>query len=135
MGIGGPGEAWFVVAKNHQQNEVILAQGQDHPALYADGLEASELNWLINPPQGTFRCMARVRYRQPEQACTVTIEGDKALVTFDQPQRAMTPRQSVVFYQDEICLGGGIISEIAPNYHQLGRGLPLKDSQISSSTF
>lgn len=125
MGIGGPGDAWFVVAKNHDKNEVILAQGQDHPALYADGLEANELNWLIEAPQGTFRAQAKVRYRQSDQACTVTVSGSSVKVVFDEPQRAMTPRQSVVFYQDQICLGGGIISEIMPSYHQLGRGLPL----------
>lgn len=124
LGIGGPGEAWFVVAKNHARNEVILAQGQDHPALYADGLTAVELNWLIDAPAGEFRCKAKVRYRQPEQDCTVTVLENKVKVVFDHPQRAMTHRQSVVFYQGELCLGGGIIEEIAPNYHELGKGLP-----------
>lgn len=124
MGIGGPGEAWFVVAKDFAKNEVILAQGQDHPALYADGLSAIELNWLIDPPQGTFKCKAKVRYRQPEQPCTVTVEDNRVKVVFDHPQRAMTQRQSVVFYDGEKCIGGGIIDEIAPNYFVLGRGLP-----------
>ena len=124
MGIGGPGEAWFVVAKNHEHNEVVLAQGDDHPALYADGLEAIELNWLSETPSGTFKCKAKVRYRQPEQDCTVVVQGDKVIVTFDYPQRALTPRQSVVFYQGDNCLGGGIISEITPNYFELGKPLP-----------
>ena len=124
MGIGGPGEAWFVVGKNFDQNEVILAQGDDHPALYADGLTAVELNWLVEAPTESFKCMAKVRYRQTEQPCTVTIEGNQVKVIFDEPQRAMTPRQSIVFYSGEICLGGGIISEIGPNYFQLGRPLP-----------
>ncbi len=125
MGIGGPGDAWFVVAKNHAQNQVILAQGQDHPALYSDGLEASELNWLTEAPQGSFKAKAKVRYRQPEQDCIVSVEGASVRVIFDEPQRALTPRQSVVFYLDNICLGGGIISEIMPSYAQLGRELPL----------
>lgn len=124
MGIGGPGEAWFVVGKNLSQNQVILAQGQDHPALYADGLTAVELNWLGDIPVGTFRCKAKVRYRQLEQDCTVSVLDNQVKVIFDRPQRAMTPRQSVVFYSDEICLGGGIIQEVSPNYHELGRGLP-----------
>ena len=124
MGIGGPGEAWFVVAKNFDKNEVILAQGQDHPALYADGLIASSLNWLSKAPQGEFKCKAKVRYRQEEKDCTVTVEGNVAKVVFDSPQRAMTQRQSVVFYDGDKCLGGGIIEEIAPNYHVLGKGLP-----------
>lgn len=124
LGIGGPGEAWFVVAKNHDRNEVYLAQGQDHPALYADGLTAVELNWLVDMPDGEYKCKAKVRYRQPEQPCKVTISNGHAKVLFDWPQRAMTPRQSVVFYDGEICLGGGVIDEIGPNYHELKKDLP-----------
>lgn len=124
MGIGGPGEAWFVVAKNFDQNEVILAQGQDHPALYADGLTAVELNWQKNIHDGTFKCKAKVRYRQPEQPCTVTVHNGVAKVVFDHPQRAMTPRQSVVFYDGDLCIGGGIIQEVSPSYHAQGRALP-----------
>ena len=123
MGIGGPGEAWFVVAKNFQKNEVILAQGLDHPGLYSDGLTAIELNWLTDMPE-TFRCTAKVRYRQQEQKCTVTKDNNQLRVVFDEPQRAMTPRQSVVFYLNEKCVGGGIISEIAPTYSELGKGIP-----------
>lgn len=124
MGIGGPGDAWFVVGKNFDKNEVILAQGQDHAALYADGLTAVELNWLTDKKEGSFRCKAKVRYRQTEQACTVTVEGETVKVVFDEPQRAMTPRQSVVFYDGDVCLGGGIINEIAPTYFERGLGLP-----------
>ncbi len=127
MGIGGPGEAWFVVAKNFDRNEVVLAQGQDHPALYADGLNAIELNWLSTPRSGSFKCKAKSRYRQVEEPCTVTVENNSVKVIFDRPQRAMTPRQSVVFYDGDEVIGGGIISEISPNYHVLGRGLPTRD--------
>ncbi len=123
MGIGGPGAAWFVVAKNFEKNEVVLAQGDDHPALYADGLMASEINWLVDNLPEKFECKAKVRYRQVEQACTVERCGQTLRVTFHQPQRAMTPRQSVVFYDGDVCLGGGIIAEIDPNYFE--RGLPL----------
>lgn len=130
MGIGGPGEAWFVVAKNLDKNEVVLAQGQDHTALYADGLTAVELNWLKNPPQGTFECKAKVRYRQPEQPCTVTVEDNLVRVHFHEAQRAMTPRQSIVFYDGEECLGGGIIQEIGPTYYDLGRPLPTVTPSI-----
>jgi tRNA-specific 2-thiouridylase len=124
MGIGGPGNAWFVVAKNHSQNEVILAQGDDHPALYADGLTAVELNWLVTKPTGTFTCRAKVRYRQVDEPCSVTVEGERVKVVFDRPQRAMTHRQSVVFYDQDICLGGGMIEEISANYFVLGKALP-----------
>lgn len=125
LGIGGPGEAWFVVDKNFEKNEVILAQGDDHPALYADGLTAVELNWLVDAPQGEFRAKAKVRYRQSEEPCTVMVSENRVKVIFDRPQRAMTPRQSIVFYQDDICLGGGIIDEISPNYHVLKKELPV----------
>jgi tRNA-uridine 2-sulfurtransferase len=124
MGIGGPGEAWFVVAKNHTANEVILAQGDDHPALYADGLIATEVNWLVEKPTDTFRAKAKVRYRQTEQDCTVSLEGETVRVIFDLPQRAMTPRQSVVFYVGDICVGGGIIREISPTYFELKKEIP-----------
>jgi len=124
MGIGGPGDAWFVVGKNLDKNEVVLAQGQDHGALYADGLKASELNWLKDVPQESFRCKAKVRYRQPDEPCTVTFKGQFVEVIFDRPQRAMTPRQSIVFYNGDQCLGGGIISEISSTYHELGKDLP-----------
>lgn len=124
MGIGGPGDAWFVVGKNIDKNEVIVAQGQDHPALYADGLDAVDLNWFVTPKSQSFRCNAKIRYRQPEQPCTVFVQDHQVKVIFDDPQRAMTPRQSVVFYQDDVCLGGGIISEISPNYFELGKPLP-----------
>lgn len=123
MGIGGPGAAWFVVGKNFEKNEVILAQGDDHPALYADELTATELNWLVENVPERFECKAKIRYRQVEQPCTVERRGQTLRVVFHQPQRAMTPRQSVVFYDGEICLGGGIISEIGSSYFE--RGLPL----------
>jgi len=124
MGIGGPGEPWFVVGKNLERHEVILAQGDDHPALYADGLVAKELNWLTDLPGHEFPCKAKVRYRQPEQDCRVKIEGDKVSVIFDRPQRAITLRQSIVFYLGDLCLGGGIITEVSPSYHELGKALP-----------
>ncbi|MGE3610232.1 MAG: tRNA 2-thiouridine(34) synthase MnmA [Bacteriovoracaceae bacterium] len=125
LGIGGPGEAWFVVGKNLEKNEVILAQGQDHPALYSDSLIATEINWLTENKETEFRARAKIRYRQPEQDCQVNIHSDRIEVIFDSPQRAMTPRQSVVLYKDDVCIGGGIISEISPNYYQLGKSLPV----------
>lgn len=111
LGIGGEGDAWFVVAKDKERNVVILTQGADHPALYCDSLVASELNWLSEPPkQFPFRCMSKVRYRQPDQECVITdIKEGQAFVSFPQPQRAVTPRQSIVFYQNDVCLGGGFI--------------------------
>ncbi len=111
LGIGGAGEAWFVVGKDVARNVVILAQGSDHPALYHRCLVASEVSWVVaQPSQYPFSCTAKVRYRQPDIACSILscAEG-KLTVEFAQPVKAITPKQSIVFYDGEVCLGGAII--------------------------
>jgi len=114
LGIGGlkgaSDEPWYVAQKDLTNNELIAVQGKNHPLLLSDGLMAGQTHW-INKPPGTehIRCMAKTRYRQPDQPCTVTIVNDQLQVMFDEPQRAVTPGQSVVFYQGDICLGGGVI--------------------------
>ncbi len=114
LDIGGPGEAWFVVGKDMQRNVVIVVQGADHPSLYAHTLIATDATWVAEEPPGPpFRCKAKVRYRQVDQACTIThLEEGRLHVHFDEPQRAITPRQSIVFYQGDICLGGAIILNV-----------------------
>ncbi|MGC2595577.1 MAG: tRNA 2-thiouridine(34) synthase MnmA [Rhabdochlamydiaceae bacterium] len=112
LAIGGPGEAWFVVGKDVERNVVIIEQGEDHPALYKSELIAYDLCWVAAIPPSSFpyHCHAKVRYRQPEQPCIIEkIENGAAFVRFIQPQRAITPRQSIVFYEGDCCLGGGII--------------------------
>lgn len=113
LGIGGvgTGEPWFVVDKDLQNNVLIVAQGDDHPRLYALSLTASQLSWVAEePPAQEFRCTAKFRYRQPDQPVTVRLTGqDTCEVVFDTPQRAITPGQSVVLYEGDVCLGGGII--------------------------
>ena len=112
LGIGGPGEAWFVVDKDIQRNIVYVDQGSDHPAMYAPALTATELSWVNDraPTSFPFKCTAKIRYRQPDQDCEiVSINEGIAFVHFPIPQRAITPRQSIVFYQGDVCLGGGII--------------------------
>jgi tRNA-specific 2-thiouridylase len=109
LGIGGPGEAWFVVGKKVEGNVVLVVQGGEHPLLFRSVLEADELSWVGEPPLFPLRCQAQVRYRQEAQTCQVEQEGERIRVTFDQPQRAVTPGQAVVLYQDETCLGGGTI--------------------------
>lgn len=110
--IGGPGEAWFVVDKDPKHNVVIVEQGTDHPALYSTYLTATEISWVNTPPlRLPFRCQAKIRYRQPDQECIIEkIEDDKISVYFPTPQRAVTPRQSIVFYEGDICLGGAMIN-------------------------
>lgn len=116
LNIGGvqgyPEEPWYVVAKDLDHNILIVAQGHDHPLLFSTTLQASQLHWVAGaPPALPYRCSAKVRYRQQDQDCTLTDidPSGSATVIFDQPQRAVTPGQSVVFYHNERCLGGGII--------------------------
>ena len=116
LGIGGlknsSDEPWFVVDKNMQTNQLIAAQGHNHPLLLKQQLSASQLHWVSGKaPAERFKCKAKIRYRQAEQACEVIIDGDNCSVCFDEKQRAITPGQSLVFYDGEICLGGGIIDQ------------------------
>lgn len=112
LGIGGAGDPWFVVGKDPARNIVYVEQGENHPALFRDRLQATELSWVDGKgPTYPFRCKAKVRYRQEEQPCTLVREADGLLdVIFDDPQRAVTPRQSIVFYEGDRCLGGGVIT-------------------------
>jgi len=115
LGIGGiksaTEEPWYVVEKNLKNNILVVAQGHDHTLMQSNTLNASQLSWVSGQAvSNSFRCTAKTRYRQKDQACQVTLIGDDhCLVQFDDPQRAVTPGQSVVFYNNEVCLGGGII--------------------------
>lgn len=115
LGIGGVKganeEPWFVLEKDLERNVLVVGQGE-HKSLYKLKLDADQSHWINSPPTSTsLHCHAKTRYRQPDQACTVTIQAEGSLtVVFDQPQRAITPGQSVVFYQGERCLGGAVIN-------------------------
>jgi tRNA-specific 2-thiouridylase len=114
IGIGGRADAdttpWYVVAKELESNRLLVAQGE-HPLMFSVALDATELHWVSGEaPPLPLRCAAKVRYRQPDQDCTITPLTPGVLrVQFDQPQRAVTPGQSVVFYDQQHCLGGGKI--------------------------
>lgn len=118
IGIGGRKEAsempWYVVDKDMANNILIVAQGHDHPLLCSRSLLAGALDWVAGETSDLpLRCQAKTRYRQSDQACILSRNGDDSyLVEFEQAQRAVTPGQSVVFYHDEICLGGGVIEQI-----------------------
>jgi tRNA-uridine 2-sulfurtransferase len=127
LGLGGEGEAYFVVGKDPARGIVYAERGQRHPALYCDTLTATELSWVSGEAPGPlpFRCTAKARYRQQDVPCVITaIQEGRATVAFDEPQRAITPRQSIVFYSGETCLGGGMIEEPGPSYYEMGRDLP-----------
>ena len=107
------GQPWFVVAKDMSNNTLIVARGE-RPLLYSDSLTASAVHWIAGrEPPLPLRCCAKTRYRQADQDCTVSIVNDTLNVHFDQPQRAVTPGQSVVFYQADRCLGGAVIERVA----------------------
>ena len=106
-------EPWYVVDKDVKKNELVVGQGADHPRLYSNGLIANQLHWVNREVLGTTTKMAvKTRYRQTDIACTVEpIDSDTVRVLFDEPQKAVTPGQSAVFYLGDTCLGGGIIQE------------------------
>jgi tRNA-specific 2-thiouridylase len=116
LGIGGLKETaltpWYVADKALERNVLIVVQGRNHPALYASALTCSQLHWVAEePPIFPFTCTAKIRYRQAETPCTLTLLAENTLrVDFEQAQWAITPGQSIVFYKDECCLGGGVIN-------------------------
>ena len=115
LGIGGrkdaAGDPWYVAGKDLKNYVLQVVQGFDHPALYHQGLRASQLRWISGEaPAPPRTCTARIRHLQEDQPCQVKLDpGGGCTVKFSQPQRAISPGQSVVFYAGEECLGGGII--------------------------
>ena len=115
LGIGGRQDAsdepWYVARKDLDRNVLVVVQGHDHRALFAVEMRVGQLTWVGDAPgTASFRCSAKVRYRQADQNCTVTLTADGgAHVQFDRAQRAVTPGQYAVLYAGDECLGGGVI--------------------------
>ena len=112
---GRPELPWYVVAKDLDDNALIVAQGE-HELLFSDGLTATDASWIGAAPAGLaegLHCAAKVRYRQPDQGCLVRDLGQGRLdVRFDERQRAVAPGQFVVFYNESLCLGGAVIDQL-----------------------
>jgi len=108
---GGSGAPWYVVGKQPADNTLLVAQGEEHPALYSRRLLTSEVNWLCaSPPPLGDGITVRLRYRQADQPARVELAADGGVaIEPQQPQRAVTPGQSAVLYRDTRCLGGGVI--------------------------
>tara|TARA_R110002167_G_scaffold287859_8_gene492879 strand:- start:760 stop:1929 length:1170 start_codon:yes stop_codon:yes gene_type:complete len=123
-GLANAGEEpWYVVEKDLLRNVLIVGQGHNHPRLFSKGLIANQLHWVDRQELSTpIKCTVKTRYRQEDVACTVTPlkrsttesehKSTEYQIDFDKPQSSVTPGQSVVFYQDDICLGGGIINTL-----------------------
>jgi tRNA-specific 2-thiouridylase len=116
LGIGGlrgfSDEPWYVLHKDMESNVLYAGQGHDHPWLYSSTLHAEQLSWVSgSAPEAGSHLTAKARYRQTDQACVVKEVGaDRLVLHFEESQRAITAGQSVVLYDDQNCLGGGIIS-------------------------
>lgn len=133
LGLGGQGEPWFVVDKNMQTNEVIVVRGERHPRMFADELWALDHNWINSDgqeiAQQAQKLFAKTRYRQVDQGLSNTnFQSDVWHMSFDHPQRALTPRQSLVLYcqleGEMVCLGGAMIHKLGASYFERGLELP-----------
>ena len=102
---------WFVVEKDLKNNVLYVSHGDESP-LYSKACRVSGLNFINFTPEKEELCTAKFRYRQPEQAVKLTVDGGGALVEFAEPQRAVTEGQYAVFYNETRCLGGGVIEEV-----------------------
>ena len=119
LGIGGvAGEAdggrWFVLAKDMARNVLIVEPGGDHPLLYSRNVEGEGATWIAGePPARSFDCTCKYRYRQPDQQVHVELGSDgRVLVTAKERQRAVTPGQSMVLYDGDVCLGGAVADRV-----------------------
>lgn len=111
-GVKGADEApWYVATKDLTRNVLIVVQGSEHPMLFSRSLTVSSIHWINGEPDFNQAFTAKTRYRQPDQSCTVIKTAAGYRVEFERPQRAVTPGQSVVIYDGDICLGGGVIED------------------------
>jgi tRNA-uridine 2-sulfurtransferase len=116
LGIGGSGEPWFAVGKDLEKNILYVDQGFHNELLYSESIIATNVSWVSDQPVKDLSCTAKFRYRQEDNEVTVTmIDATTAKVTFKKPIRAITPGQAVVFYDGEVCLGGGTIDDVFKN--------------------
>lgn len=107
-GIGGGPEPWYITEKRLKKNELVVAQGNEAPELFKKELRVGKIHWIAGQaPKLPLVCTAKIRYRQPDQKCTVYRNGK---VKFVKSQRAVSPGQFCVFYKGQEMLGGGVIA-------------------------
>ncbi len=121
LGIGGAGDPWFVIGKDLERNVLFVGQAFHNDKLFSDSIIAVDVSWVTDKEvMQTFECTAKFRYRQPDNKVTVhRLEDGTVKVIFAEPIRAITPGQSVVFYQGDECLGGGTIDQVFRDEKQL----------------
>lgn len=121
LGIGGSGEPWFAIGKDLERNVLYVGQGFHNEKLYSDSITAVGVSWVSDREKPTeFKCTAKFRYRQEDNHVTVRLlEDNQVEVIFDEPIRAITPGQAVVFYNGDECLGGGTIDHVFKNGERL----------------
>ena len=118
IGLGGhrdgSGEPWYVARKDIQANVLFVVQGHDHPWLLSASLQSDDVHWIGSPPQTGRRYGVKSRYRQSDAAATTTVKAGSVRIDFEAAQWAVTPGQSAVVYDGEVCLGGGVITTVVP---------------------
>jgi tRNA-uridine 2-sulfurtransferase len=116
IGLGGAksgtGDAWFVAAKDIAKNTLTVVQGHDHPLLLREGLVAQDISWIAGSAPAESPYGAKTRYRQADAPCRLANTEEGFALQFEQPQWAITPGQSAVLYEGQVCLGGGVISQL-----------------------
>lgn len=126
LGLGGPGEPWFVLGKDMAANRLVVGRGRDHPALYVEELAAGPAEWVgpgDRPARLPARLLARLRHGGALEPCSLLSLSGGTRVRFDRPQRAVAPGQSVVLYDGDVCLGGAVIESTGPTLLEQGRTL------------
>jgi tRNA-specific 2-thiouridylase len=116
-GVRGMREAaWYVAGKDLQRNVLVVVQDPHHPRLLSDAFGTEPAHWIAGvAPAAEFSCTVKVRYRQNDQACRVSVLADgRCRVRTAVTQRAVTPGQSAVFYDGDVCLGGAVIESTLP---------------------
>lgn len=113
LGIGGAGDAWFVVGKNAEKNQLIVGQGTDQELLYSNRAIIKDVNWINEKFENTLQCSVKFRYRQKDNSCFISFLDETTIeVRYPDKVKAVTPGQAAVFYDGEVLLGGGTIDEV-----------------------